>query len=151
MMSVIKFWKVSEPHGYLSNFSRHRIVLLDKFWPTSEHFFQASKFLATDPEYAMEIANAPTAMMAAQMGRDRSRIIRPDWESVKCVTMYQAIRAKFTQHKDIGQQLLLTDNTMIIEDSPVDSYWGVGADGKGSNMLGQLLMILRKELRLKGL
>lgn len=35
----------------------------------------------------------------------------------------------------------------IVEDSPIDSYWGCGADGLGKNMLGKLLMKLREELK----
>ena len=37
-----------------------------------------------------------------------------------------------------------TKPAFIIEDSPYDYYWGCGSDGKGKNMLGQLLCKIRK-------
>jgi predicted NAD-dependent protein-ADP-ribosyltransferase YbiA (DUF1768 family) len=40
-----------------------------------------------------------------------------------------------------------TGTEELIEDSPVDYYWGCGADGSGKNMLGKLLMELREELK----
>lgn len=29
---------------------------------------------------------------------------------------------------------------MLVEDSPRDSYWGIGANRNGKNMLGKILM-----------
>jgi predicted NAD-dependent protein-ADP-ribosyltransferase YbiA (DUF1768 family) len=43
--------------------------------------------------------------------------------------------------------LLETGDREIIENSPVDSYWGIGPDGRGENMVGKILMRLRKELK----
>ena len=43
--------------------------------------------------------------------------------------------------------LLSTGERKLIEDSPVDYYWGCGEDGSGVNMLGKLLMELRTELQ----
>jgi ribA/ribD-fused uncharacterized protein len=61
--------------------------------------------------------------------------------------MYDALMAKFTQNEDAKQVLLSTGDNTLIEDSPVDWYWGCGANGKGKNRLGILLMRLRDELR----
>jgi predicted NAD-dependent protein-ADP-ribosyltransferase YbiA (DUF1768 family) len=35
----------------------------------------------------------------------------------------------------------------IIEHTENDDYWGDGGDGSGKNMLGQILMRIRTELR----
>jgi len=43
--------------------------------------------------------------------------------------------------------LLSTGDEQIIENSPIDYYWGCGADGSGKNMLGQVLMEIREILR----
>jgi ribA/ribD-fused uncharacterized protein len=43
--------------------------------------------------------------------------------------------------------LLSTGNQLIVENSPVDYYWGCGADGSGKNMLGKILMEVREILR----
>ena len=35
----------------------------------------------------------------------------------------------------------------IVEHTENDGYWGDGGDGSGKNMLGQILMRVREELR----
>jgi predicted NAD-dependent protein-ADP-ribosyltransferase YbiA (DUF1768 family) len=45
---TIAFYNLDKPYGCFSNFARLPIVVADVMWPTSEHFFQASKFLGED-------------------------------------------------------------------------------------------------------
>ena len=65
--------------------------------------------------------------------------------------MYDALIAKFTQHEDLKEQLLATGNSLLVEHTKRDKYWGDGGDGGdgsiGKNMLGQLLVRVREELR----
>jgi N-glycosidase YbiA len=61
--------------------------------------------------------------------------------------MRKAVLAKFVQHDDIRQILLSTADAIIIEHTEKDSCWGDGGDGSGKNMLGQILMEVREELR----
>jgi ribA/ribD-fused uncharacterized protein len=86
-------------------------------------------------------------MIAARIGRDCKRPLRPDWENVKELIMKQALRAKFTQHPELRQQLLATGDAVIVEHTERDSYWGDGGDGSGKNRLGHILMAVRAELR----
>ncbi len=81
------------------------------------------------------------------MGRDRKNKLRRDWESVKVAVMAAAVRAKFTQHDDLRATLLGTGDAKLVEHSENDDYWGDGGDGSGKNMLGQILMRIRSELR----
>lgn len=60
--------------------------------------------------------------------------------------MWQAVLYKFQTHPDIRDILLSTSNAEIVENSPIDFYWGCGADGSGKNMLGKILMEVRKIL-----
>jgi hypothetical protein len=109
------------------------------------HESQAQKF-AGEPDEE-EIRKAAKPMLAAQMGRDRKRPLRRDWESVKDQVMLDALRAKFTQHEDLKAILLGTGDAVLVEHTANDSYWGDGGDGSGKNRLGQLLMRVRDELR----
>lgn len=86
-------------------------------------------------------------MIAARMGRDRKKKLRRDWESVKVSVMTDAVRAKFTQHDDLRATLLGTGDAKLVEHTENDDYWGDGGDGSGRNMLGQVLMRVRAELR----
>jgi N-glycosidase YbiA len=143
----IYFYKVDAPYGCFSNFSPHSIELAGKKWATVEHYYQAHKFEGTRFEYLMaEIQAAPTPEFAAKIGRNPKHPPRPDWDLRKCEIMYGAVWQKFSSHLDIQQILLGTQESEIVEDSPVDYFWGCGIDRTGQNHLGQILMQVRANL-----
>ncbi len=115
------------------------------YWPTSEHYFQAQKFAGTP--HVDQIRQVKTAKDAAKMGRERKRPLRLDWEQVKDDIMRKAVLRKFETHADIRKILLSTDDEPIVENSPVDYYWGCGKDGSGKNQLGLILREVREILR----
>ncbi|MDJ1479419.1 NADAR family protein [Cytophagaceae bacterium YF14B1] len=141
----IFFYSVGDTYGEFSNFALYPIKLKGKMWPTSEHYFQAQKFV--DTPYEETIRKAISPMKAAELGRSRKLKLRRDWDSVKDNIMYEAIKAKFTQHTELAELLLKTGDVRIIEHTENDSYWGDGGDGSGKNKLGKLLMKLREELK----
>ncbi|QDV35658.1 NADAR domain-containing protein [Tautonia plasticadhaerens] len=143
-MDVIRFYSVSGEYGCFSNFLPHPPRLKGKTWPTSEHDFQAQKFVGTPDEE--EVRSAKLPMVAARMGRSRKRPLRKDWESVKDSLMHEAVLSKFTQHADLREALLGTGEAEIVEHTANDTYWGDG-DGSGKNRLGRILMQVREELR----
>ena len=148
MPDVIEFYAVGDPYGEFSNFAAFPIFIKGKRWPTSEHYFQAQKFAGTPHEE--EVRRVKKPMLAAQMGRDRQRPLRRDWEAVKDNVMLAALRAKFTQHADLRALLLGTGDARLVEHTTNDSYWADGGDGSGKNRLGELLMRVREELRAAG-
>jgi ribA/ribD-fused uncharacterized protein len=114
-------------------------------WPTSEHYFQAQKFAGTPHVEDVRIARTPK--QAAELGRDRQRPLRADWEQVKDDVMRRAVLRKFETHADIRATLLATGDEALVENAPGDYYWGCGKDGTGKNMLGKILMEIRDVLR----
>jgi ribA/ribD-fused uncharacterized protein len=145
-MTIYFYSNREEPYGCFSNFSRHGLELDQLWWPTSEHYFQAQKFVTTDRPWFEKIQVAKTPSQAAHMGRDRSHPLRQDWEQVKDDIMYQAVLCKFATHAHIRAILLGTSNAPIVENAPNDYYWGCGKDGTGKNKLGQILMAVRTTL-----
>lgn len=141
---TIYFYSSKEQYGEFSNFSKHGIELDGKWWPTTEHYFQAQKF--NDETYQEKIRNALTPKTAANMGRSRETPIRNDWEAVKDNVMRKAVLKKFQTHKELKELLLATGKEVIVENSPGDYYWGCGADGTGKNMLGKILQEVRQLL-----
>jgi ribA/ribD-fused uncharacterized protein len=141
---AIKFYRTSDAYGEFSNFAAFPIHLKGVEWPTTEHYFQAQKFAGTPHEEMVRLADSP--MTAAKMGRERSRPLRPDWESVKDDIMREAVLAKFQQHASLRTLLLSTDDAEIIEHTRNDAYWGDGGDGSGGNMLGRILMEVRSRI-----
>ena len=134
-----------EPYGCFSNFSAHGFELDGLYWPTSEHYFQAQKFAGTPHAEAVRLA--PTPHRAAELGRERSRPLRPDWDAVKDDVMREAVRRKFAAHPEIRAVLLGTGDAELVEATTGDYYWGQGTNGTGRNMLGKILMELRAALR----
>lgn len=142
---AIYFYSTKDEYGAFSNFSRHPFELDGLMWPTSEHYFQAQKFL--DQAYREKIRTTPSPMIAARLGRSRKLPIRPDWEEIKNQAMYHAVLAKFKAHPDLRCLLLSTRQEEIIERTTRDYHWGCGANGTGRNILGKILMRVRDELR----
>lgn len=143
-MEHIKFYKVNDDFGFLSNFAPYQIFIDGLIWPSSEHYFQAAKFF--NEEIRAKIRQLNSAMDAATEGRKRSNNIREDWDEIKIDVMRRAIKAKFFQHHDIMQKLLATGEAKLIEHTINDNFWGDGGNGTGKNMLGVLLMELRQNL-----
>jgi ribA/ribD-fused uncharacterized protein len=144
MADIINFYLVSDEYGCFSNFAPYPIKLDGKTWPTSEHYYQAQKF--DDDQHREEIRTAKSPMVAARIGRDRTKKLRHDWESVKLSIMTEAVRAKFSQHEELRAILLGTGDAKLVEHTENDDYWGDGGDGRGKNMLGQILMRVRADL-----
>jgi N-glycosidase YbiA len=145
---AIFFYKVDELYGCFSNFSPHGFQSQGQTWMTVEHYYQAQKFVGTcDRHLCQLIQQVATPIEAATLGRRSGYQIRPDWEQTKTQVMYAAVLTKFQTHLDIQTVLLATGDQLIIEDSPVDAYWGCGPDGLGQNQLGKTLMNVRQSLR----
>jgi hypothetical protein len=115
------------------------------YWATSEHYFQAQKFI--DTPYLEKVRQTKTPKDAANMGRNRSLPLRSDWEQVKDDVMRKAVLQKFRTHADIREILLTTGDEVLVENTSIDYYWGCGKDGSGKNKLGQILMEVREILR----
>lgn len=118
----------------------------------------------TDPELAERIRRLPTARMAQREAKKRAHRQRADWLDVNVAMMDRVLEAKFSQHRSLCSMLRDTGFRTLIEDSPVrtafrvlasqgptysqiDSFWGIGNDGRGHNELGKALMRLREKLQ----
>ncbi|MEB3338341.1 MAG: NADAR family protein [Leptolyngbyaceae bacterium] len=144
-MTIYFYVEREIPYGCFSNFSAHGFVLDELYWTTSEHYFQAQKFVGTP--HLETVRQRKTPKDAANLGRDRALPLRPDWEQVKDDIMRQAVLCKFQTHADIRAILLSTGEKVLVENSPIDYYWGCGKDGSGKNKLGLILMEVRESLR----
>ena len=144
-MKEIKFYKVNDDYGFMSNFAPYPFSDGGKIWPTSEHYFQAQKFLV--PQIQEKIRQIVSPMDAALEGRNRQNPLRPDWEEVKDKVMLQALRMKFSQNTEIAKGLVATGDAILIEHTRNDGYWADGGDGSGKNKLGLLLMQVREDLK----
>lgn len=146
----IRFYRANEkPYGAFSNLYRSPIVFEGQQFPTAEHAYQAGK--AAKAKVREWILSAPSPALAAMAAHGLyTWDIVPNWSEIKFDRMRRVLRAKFTQHHDLLELLLSTGEARLVEagrvNNAVNRLWGE-VNGKGTNMLGVLLMELRGDLR----
>ena len=59
--------------------------------------------------------------------------------------MFYALQRKFDDF-NLQCMLLRTSNRILVENAKIDEFWGCGKHGYGENKLGQMLMVLRKDI-----
>ena len=152
-MNVITFTKVKLPYGWLGNMSPYPVMFNGKEYRTTEALFQALRF-HDRPEIAEEI-RAQASPMAAKLTAKKYKEFMDAGEEVDNHRMLLCLRLKLAQHPELEQMLLATGDAQIIEDCTKRDhgsarYWGavlVGGEWQGKNVLGNLWMSLRGELR----
>jgi ribA/ribD-fused uncharacterized protein len=142
---VLDFYSVKDLYGEFSNFALFPINIEGVIWPSSEHFYQAHKFLDHDLQEKVRAAASP--FLAAQIGRDPSLPMREDWDEVKDGVMLIALHAKYSQYSVLKELLASTGKSHIYEHTKNDCYWADCGDHSGKNMLGQQLMQIRTEIQ----
>ncbi|GJE86572.1 NADAR family protein [Phanerochaete sordida] len=143
----VLFYEKDKPYYEFTNFAPYPVEFQGKIYPTSEHLFQASKFLDADPQLSETIRTAPSARAAFDEASRSRRLQRADWFKVNISVMDKILEAKFSQHSKLRDMLLGTGDREIIEASPIDAFWGYGEDRQGRNELGKALVRLREQLR----
>lgn len=125
---------------FLSNFWPCKIVHGGIEFPSVEHAYQADKF--KDREEAIKIAS----MTPGQAKRYGKKAILPqDWDSIKVKTMKRLLEIKFSD-PDLRFKLIDTYPHELIEGNQWgDTFWGK-CNGQGQNILGNLLMEVRREI-----
>ena len=135
-------------YAFLSNFYPSSIYHEGITYPTNEHFFQAMKTLDISERKA--IAAAETPGLAKRMGRNVK--LRSDWEKIKVDVMRLGLILKFTD-AELAEKLVATGDEELVEGNWWhDNTWGnchcTACSRKGGrNLLGMLLMEVRKELQ----
>lgn len=129
-------------YRFLSNFYQFTIVFLGKTFATSEHAYQAYKMQDWDAFEAVRLANGPAK--AKRLGNTFPKLT--NWNNLKVDIMEAILRCKFS-YPEMKEKLLATGNAHLEEGNTWgDKFWGT-VDGVGENMLGKLLMKIRKELQ----
>ena len=139
-MKIIKFISWSEEYAYLSNFFPVKFSIEGKEWPSIEHYFQAQK--TVDVNWQERIRLSGSAKEARRLGRQVPLVSL--WAQKKVEVMRTGLKAKFEQNPELKEKLIATGNAVLIEDAPWDAFWGSGKNDTGKNMLGQLLMEIRR-------
>jgi ribA/ribD-fused uncharacterized protein len=158
MPKVIAFTKVNLPYGWLGNMSDHKMQYDGKEYRTSEALFQCLRFEGY-PEAQRIIMNERSPMSAKMKAKKLRRELKLNLDiggAEDIERMKLCLRLKAEQHPLlIKKRLLETGDAIIIENSTKHSggtgkIWGaasVNNEWEGQNLLGNLWMELREELR----
>ncbi|MGD9276592.1 MAG: NADAR family protein [Candidatus Pacearchaeota archaeon] len=127
------------------NFSSFQIEYNGFVFPTSEHAYQAMKFIKANPKIFEEIKKAKSAHEAQKLAMKNKDKVDLEWEKNKIHIMKSILKNKIDQHPYILKKLLQSGEREIIEDSWRDEIWGWGKNKDGKNLLGKIWMELREE------
>jgi len=129
------------------NHSPHRVIWNGQQYPTALHLHEALKFLDHRPDIAELIRQCANIHEVYPLSAKYVEFQRPDWGDQFLPLMEEVLYSKFRQHPDLRIMLLGTGTADLEYASPVDEYWGSGADGRGANQLGKVLTEVREQLR----
>lgn len=129
------------PYRFLSNF----FIEPDKTFVEMEYQRAKCSMFADRSRFDKLFAeNTLTPKLAKSIGAKVE--IREDWEDVKVNIMVFYVTKKFKDHDDLRILLELTGDLYLEETNWWgDTFWGV-CEGKGQNVLGEILMQVRAEL-----
>lgn len=130
----------------LDNFSSFGFMYDGVYYQTVEHAYQSLRFKNIAPEIEKKIIQCYSAYEAQKIAYDNIDKQVPNWGTIKVLIMENLLKAKLGQNPYVKKKLLQTKNYLICEDSPKDSFWGIGPDRNGQNQLGKLWMKLRDEI-----
>lgn len=135
----------------LSNYYPVQMLFDGLVFGSSEAAYQSQKtndpdirtgFVGLDPDAAKELG--------------RSVQLRPDWDKIKFAVMYNVVDAEFSQCAEFRNELMKTENKLIVEDTTRwhDTIWGVCNCERckkektvSRNLLGIALTVLRENKR----
>lgn len=130
----------------LDNFSAFKFKYDGKIYNTIEHAYQSLKFKDRYPEIEQEIINSNSPYDAKKIADLNVDKLTDDWHDKKVQLMEELLRAKLNQNPFVKKKLIETQDYLICEDSPIDSFWGIGPNKDGQNIMGKLWMKIRAEL-----
>ncbi|UAY98519.1 NADAR family protein [Dickeya dadantii] len=149
------FHKTNEKWGGFSNMaSNYPIVINGITFKSSEALYQCCRF--TDyPEIQKLIIEQPNALYAKRICIPHIDKTRKDWMAIRVIIMKWCVCLKLSQNIDsFSKELIKSNGLDIVEYSEKDNFWGAVPTSKdtlqGGNVLGRILMELRRVLNEKG-
>lgn len=139
-----KVAEFKDEYRWLSNFWPCKVYYEGINYPSVEHAYQAAKTL--DVDVRRFISSLATPGEAKRAGKTIE--LRDDWNLIKLPIMLNLVRLKF-KDPQLKERLLATGD-MVLEEGNMwgDRFWGIDLrSGRGENNLGEILMIVRDEIR----
>ena len=148
------FWENSSP---FSQWHKSDFRALGIGFNSAEQYMMFQKaILFNDYETAEKILDTRNVRTQKELGRQVKGFGNGLW-TVNCRRIvYEANKYKFSQNRQLLDELLATRGTTLVEASPYDTIWGIGltkdderatdrSKWKGKNWLGHILTLLRDD------
>lgn len=148
------FWENSSP---FSQWHKSGFKALGIGFNSAEQYMMFQKaILFNDYETAEKILDTRNVRTQKELGRQVKGFDNGLW-TVNCRRIvYEANKYKFSQNRQLLDELLATRGTTLVEASPYDTIWGIGltkdderatdrSKWKGKNWLGHILTLLRDD------
>jgi len=144
--------------GIYSNWAPSDIVVEGKSFNCVEQYMMYKKAeVAGDAASMQAVMDTPMPNDQKAIGRKIKNYDDAKWSAVRYEIVKDAIRAKFTQHENLKEELIASGDKHIVEASPYDVVWGIGmgeddpdrfdeSKWRGDNLLGKCIMDVRDEL-----
>lgn len=132
-------------YRWLSNFSQVEIMLDGIEYPSVEHAYMSAK--SDDPEWKKFCSNPINKPGLVKQESKKIKLVE-DWDKIKISIMKICLDQKF-RTQPYKSQLLKTGYEKIQEGNyHGDKFWGVDLKtGIGRNVLGTMIMEIRREIR----
>lgn len=155
---MVLFWRTSDIYSnwHPSEFKIDGV----KYYNVEQYMMAEKARLFKDAKTLSKIMKTKNPSEIKKLGREVDGYRDEQWVKRRFDVVCKACYAKFTQNKDLGDQLLATGDYTIVEASPSDSIWGIGLEENdprawckskwlGQNLLGKALMHARSQMKNK--
>jgi len=145
--------------GTFSNWARSKFIIDGVTFTHCEQYMMYKKALMiNDYKIAEEVMKADHPRDQKALGRKVKNFNKEHWEKYCRDIVYDGNVAKFTQNKNMFDELMFTGDKTICEASPKDFIWGCGlaadnplikdkANWPGTNWLGEAIERVREDIR----
>jgi ribA/ribD-fused uncharacterized protein len=128
----------------------------DLVFNTAEKFMMMGKAaLFGDDKTFDQMAKTNSPMVQKKLGRFVANFDEMTWDKYCKDIVKIGNYLKFSQNDDLFEKIIKTNDSILVEGSPMDRIWGVGlrfddpliknrANWKGKNYLGECLMFVRQ-------
>ena len=113
MSNTIYFSNFQGEFSEFSNYYKTSIIIDNKVWTSVESYYQAQKFLDLELIEKIRLIEDPREIV--NVIKDFTLLIRKDWENIKKDVMKKCLYKKFTQHSELKELLLSTNNKHLVE------------------------------------
>ena len=156
---MICFHNPEEQNGYLSNWYLSKFTVDGVTFSSTEQYMMYKKaLLFQDQESAEKILRTDNVSEIKTLGRNVQNFDEKIWIKWREAIVYRGVIEKFLQHPELAEKLEKTGDEIIAECAVKDRIWGIGLSMKdenrycidkwrGQNLLGEILMQVRKEIK----